>query len=144
MTATIREINGQLVLDDPDALGMIKAVGQANCKETLSTQLDRVQHFVRRIDERGLTTDDVVIGLLNVDDPHGGPLADILMPDYDWQAVRDRGEIPFARGLAHRAGIQGAVDLVDTNVGARLRAIRGNPAVVVMDHGVVEVFEVET
>jgi len=30
MTARLREINGQMVLDDPDALGVIRAVAQHN------------------------------------------------------------------------------------------------------------------
>jgi hypothetical protein len=128
MTATIRVVDGKWVLDDPVAYAVAQAIGQINCKNTLSTQLDRVAHFVRRIGERGLSTDEVVIVILNVDDPHGGPVAD---------------KIPFARGLAQRSGMQHAVDLIDTDVGKRLRAIQGKPAVVVMDHGVVEVFEVE-
>src|SRR6185436_4774477 len=47
-----------------------------------------------------------VVVLLNVDDVHGGPIADMLMPGHNWQEIRDRGEVPFARGLAMRSGIQ--------------------------------------
>ena len=143
MTATVRMIEGRLVLDDPDALAVMKAVDQANCRGTLRENLDRVHYFVQRMRQRSLSPDEVVIVLLNVDDPHGGPLASALMPGTDWQEIRDRGQIPFARGLAYRAGIQLAVDAIDREIGDKLRGILGRPVVVVVDHGVVDVFDVE-
>lgn len=109
--AVVHEIDGQLVLDDPDAVAVIQAVEKHNCRNTLDLNADRVAHFKRRLAERRLTAADAVIVLLNVDDIHGGPLADLLMPGYNWQEVRDRGEIPFARGLAMRQGIQETLDL---------------------------------
>ena len=81
-----------------------------------------------------------MIVLLNVDDEHGGVLADILMPGADWQVFRDQGQVPFARGLAERAGIQSAVESLDVEAGAELAAIQGEAAVVVMDFGVVGIF----
>lgn len=141
--AVVREIDGQLVLDDPDALAMIKVVERHNCRHTFDAQAERVQHFKRRIEELGKSPNDVVIVLLNVDDPHGGVLANILMPGQDamWQSMRDQGQIPFARGLAARQGIQKAVAALDEEIGEKLKAMKDKVAVVVMDHGVVEAFE---
>jgi hypothetical protein len=142
--ATVRMVNGQLVLDDPMALAVLKAIDKASCHHTLQMNLDRVGHFVRRIAERGLSVRDVVIVILNVDDRNGGQLAEILMPGHDWQAYRDRGEVPFARGLAMREGIQELLDGLDPQAGSKLyKVMNDKTAIVVMDHNVVEVFQVD-
>lgn len=137
--AVVREINGQLVLDDPDALGMIQAVGKHNCRFTLEANAERVQHFKRRVQELGRTAADTVIVLLNVDDRWGGELAEVLMPNTDWQAIRNRGEVPFARGLATREGIQEALELFDNDAADELRVMT-EIAVVVVDHSVAKTF----
>lgn len=140
--ATVREIDGQLVLDDPDALAVARAVAKHNCRATLEEQRERVEHFVRRVAALGRTPAEVVITLVNVDDPHGRPLAELLMPGNEaaWQAFRDAGQVPFARGLATREGIQSFLDIVDEDAADKLRALDGL-AVVVVDCGVAEVFE---
>jgi hypothetical protein len=136
--------NGQQVLDDPDALAVFRAVQKHNCIQTCMENHDRIVHFARRIAERGLTFDEVVITVLNVDDPHGGPVAEMLMPGHPWDEYRARGEVPFARGLAAREGIQSVVDEIDSEAGEKLRNISPHGGesviVVVMDHGVVEIF----
>lgn len=140
--AVVREINGELVLDDPIAVAMISAVGKHNCRNTLELNADRVEHFKRRLTECGLTPDQAVIMLINVDDVHGGPLADVLLPQgHNWQEIRDKGEIPFVRGLALRDGIQEALNVFDKDAAAKLQSI-SNVAVVIIDYGVTEVFEV--
>ena len=133
------EVDGQLVLDDPVAVAVISAVGKHNCLNTLGLNVDRVEHFKRRLVERGMTADQVVIVLINVDDVHGGPLADVLMPGCNWQEIRDKGEVPFARGLAMRDGIQEALGTFDKNAATKLQSMT-SVAVVVVDHGVAEIF----
>ncbi len=103
---------------------------------------EAIRHFGRRAIERGLAADECLIVVLNVDDPHGGSLADVLMPDTDWQPHRDRGYVPYARGLTEREGIQDAVEYLNPKVGAELRLIEGIP-VVVIDSGLVAVFDVD-
>lgn len=137
--AVIREVDGQLVLDDPVAVAVISAVEKHNCRNTLELNADRVEHFKRRLTERGMTPDQAVIVLLNVDDVHGGPLADVLMPGHNWQEIRDKGEVPFARGLAMRDGIQEALGAFDKDAATKLQSM-SDVAVVVVDHGVAEVF----
>lgn len=137
--AVVRMINGQLVLDDPVAMAVIKTIEKRNCRNTLTLNADRVTHFKQRLTDHGLTAADAVIVLLNVDDVHGGPLADALMPGYNWQEIRDRGEVPFARGLAMRTGIQDALETFDKEAAAKLQEMV-EVAVVVVDHGVAEVF----
>ena len=137
--AVVREIEGQLVLDDPDALAVMRVVKKHNCRGTLELNADRITHFKQRLTERGLTASDVVIVLVNVDDAHGGPLADALMPGMNWQEICDRGEVPFARGLAGRDGIQKALAVFDQEAAAKLQEMTG-VAVVVVDRGVAEVF----
>ena len=140
--AVVREVDGQLVLDDPDARAIIGAVAKHNCKNTLEINADRVAHFKQRLAERGMTAKQAVIVLLNVDDVHGGPLADVLMPGYNWQEIRDNGEVPFARGLAMRDGIQKALGTFDKDAAKKLKGMAVDVAVVVVDNGVAEVFAV--
>ena len=143
ISAVVREIDGQMVLDDPEALAVLQAVnmynGKQNCRNTLALNADRVKHFKNRLAERNMTPADAVIFLLNVDDVHGGPIADVLMPGYNWQEIRDRGEIPFARGLAGREGIQEILGGFDEEASRKLQTIN-EVAVVIVDHGVAEVF----
>jgi len=137
--ATVREVDGRLVLDDPDALAVLRAVEKHNCRLTFEGQAERVRHFAARIAEKGLSPKDVVIVLICVDDPHGGPMADALMPGSDWQSVRDQGQVPFARGLAGRSGVRETVGLFDPEAAEKLSGIEG-AAVVVVDRGVAEAF----
>jgi hypothetical protein len=149
--AVVREVGGQLVLDDPDALAVIQVVESHNrgiarqaCEQLFNTQAERVEHFKRRIIERGSSPDELIIVLLDVDDPNGGRLANILMPNNEkaWQAFRDQGQIPLARGMATRPEIQKLVNALDKQTGARLAEMKGKTAVIVMHQGAVEVFEV--
>ena len=137
--AVVHDVDGQLVLDDPNAMAVIHAVEKHNCRNTFELNADRVAHFKRRLAERGMTADQAVIVLLNVDDIHGSLLADALMPGHNWQEIRDRGEVPFARGLAMREGIQGALDTFDKEAAEKLQGMT-DIAVVVVDRGVAEVF----
>lgn len=137
--AVVREINGQLVLDDPMAVTIIKAIEKHNCRNTFELNADRVTHFKQRLADRGLSASDVVIVLLNVDDVHGGQLAEAMMPGHNWQEIRDRGEVPFARGLAMRAGIQEVLGTFDKEAATKLQEMT-DVAVVVVDYGVAEIF----
>lgn len=139
--AVVREIDGELALDDPDAVAVIRAVEKQNCRRTLVLNAGRVAHFKKRLTERGLTASDAVIMIVNVDDFYGGPLADALMPGMNWQEIRDRGEVPFARGLAGREGIQEAIATFDQEAAEKLQEMT-DVAVVVVDHGVAEVFPI--
>ena len=75
---------------------------------------------------------------MTVDDQNGAQLASVLMSGHDWQQYRDRGEVPFARGLASREGVQDFLGSVDEQAAEKLQSFQGL-AVVVVDHGVAEV-----
>ena len=138
--ATVRKVDGHLVLDDPEALAVIKAVEKHNCRNTLELNADRIAHFKQRLVDRNMSADEAVIVVINVDDIHGGPLADALMPGHNWQEIRDRGEIPFARGLVVRDGIRECLEHFDFEAATKLHKMTGTAVVVVVDHGVAEVF----
>lgn len=140
--AIVREVDGKLVLDDPDALAVVRAVAKHNCRALFDLNLERVAHFRDRVDVLGYNAETIVIVLINVDDGHGVILAEALMPGTNWDEYRSRGETPVARGLAVRAGVQDFVDVVDPDAGAKLRD-HHDLAVVVVDHGVVEIFDTE-
>ena len=135
----IKEVDGQLVLVDPVGFSVMQAVAKHNCKNTFKLNADRVLHFANRIVARGLSATDMVIIILNVDDVHGGPIAELLMPGNNWDDYRARGEIPFARGLAERNDIEEIVATFDSEAAEKLRAVPG-VAVVVVDHGTAEIF----
>jgi hypothetical protein len=137
--AVVRKVGGKLVLDDPEAVGMVMAVAKISCQKTLQLNIDRVTHFKHRFAERKLQADESVIVVLNADDVHGNELAAVLMPDQNWQEIRDRGEVPFARGLAGRAFMQAALNAFDADAATKLLNMK-QLAVVVVDHGVAEVF----
>ncbi len=145
--------NGELVLVDPAAEGMIAAVeahnlkiAKRNCQTFFEQQKDRVEHFIGRMKARNLTQKDVVIVLVDVDDPSGGPLAKLLMPDTPpehWQQFRDKGQVPIARGLAIRDGLQEFVDLLDPGEAGTLRRLCVlDIGVVVVAYNTCRVFEV--
>lgn len=138
--AVVREIDGQIVLDDPQAVAVFHAVSKTNCRGTFDFNIDRVAHFKNRMAERGLLADQVVIVLVNADDVNGGSLADALMPNTNWQQFRDQGQVPFARGLVDRPGIQELLATFDKEAAEKLQTMSGIPAVVIVDHGVAEVF----
>jgi hypothetical protein len=128
-------------LHDPVAAGVIYAVEQHNrhcCRELLELNHDRVAHFRRRAVELGRK--DVAIVVLDVDDSYGGPLAEVYMPGEDWQQYRDRGEVPIARGLVERTGLQHALGFFDEGAASKLELHTDGVPVVVVTCGVAEVF----
>ena len=130
--------NGELVLHDPAAAGMIAAVeahnlkiAMGNLREFMKANHERLDYFVTRMRDRRMSPREAVVTCIQVDDPFGGQLADALMPGHDWQAIRDQGLEPVARGLAMREGIEEILSEVYPNVGANLKSAEGYVAVVV-------------
>lgn len=138
-SAVVREVDGELVLDDPQAVAIIKAISKLKCEATLNLSRERVLHFAKRVQELKKSSSEVVIVIINVDDVHGDPIAEILMPGHNWQEYRDRQEVPFARGLADRQGIQKCLQVFDEEAAKKLEQTKGL-AIVVVDHEVAEVF----
>lgn len=136
----VHMVDGKLVSNDHDAVAMVRVAGKYNCGNTFRLNADRVAYFKQRLAERGMTADQAVIVLVNVDDVHGGPLAGALMPGHNWQEIRDLGIAPFARGLVAREGIQMLLGAFDQEAAGQLRTMKDDVAVVVVDHGVAEVF----
>jgi hypothetical protein len=64
--------NGELVLIDPVAEGVIRAVNQENCRRMLEPHMDRIEHFINRVAVLGKSPSEVVLVLLAVDDSLGG------------------------------------------------------------------------
>lgn len=134
-----RDSAGNLVLIDPEGVAVARAVAKHNCRLTLDAHKDRVAHFQQRFRELDCDVQQVVIVLANVDHESGAVLADALMPGQDWQQYRDRGEVPFARGLAGRDGVQEFLNVLDGDAAEKLKNATGL-SVVVIDYGVAEVF----
>jgi hypothetical protein len=140
---TTAHILESTTLEGSDAQAMAIIDAKIACRETLRSQAERVAHYVRRIGERGDHPGDVVIVVLAIDDPNGGSLASTLTPGRapEWLAMRRRGEKPVTSALTVRASIARLLEMADADAAAKLENLRDVAAVVVLDHGVAEVFE---
>ena len=139
--AYVEQIGEETVLRDPTASALIAITGKHNCTTTRDANVDRIVHFKNRVRELAKTPQEVVIVILNVDDAHGGAMADVLMPNYNWQEIRDKGETPFARGLVDREWATEALSLFDNGASEKLQSMSDQLCIVVVDYGVAEVFE---
>lgn len=63
----------------------------------------RLSELAARAGAKGHAAKDILIVCIDVD-TSWRDVVDELMPGYDWQAYRDRGELPIARGSVMRAG----------------------------------------
>lgn len=127
---------GQLVLDDPEGLAVLRVVQKHNCRLTLDLFPDRVAHFKERLAVLG---NDRALVVMNVDDPQGRFLADLAMPGHDWTADSADGKTPYARGLMFREALAEWLDTWDVDAAQKMRTCLG-PVVLVVDYGVAEVF----
>jgi hypothetical protein len=64
---------------------------------------DRLEHMAFRAIKKGLRRDEFIMVAIDVDDSSWTEVVDLLMPGYNWQEIRDRGEKPIARGSAMAA-----------------------------------------
>lgn len=140
--ARVRVEDGEIILDDPEAMGLFEVVAQSNCLKTAEAFRERVEHFIRRVGERRDDPRTVVVVLAWVDDVAGSIIAEALMPGTDWQEQRDKGMRPYARGLAERGGIERFLAACRPAAAEALKAVPGL-AVVVIDHGTAAVFPAE-
>ena len=69
--------------------------------------IKRLEQFAFRALQKGSRPDQFIVVCIDVDDPAWTEVVDGLMPGYDWQQYRDRGEKPVARGTAHASGLRG-------------------------------------
>jgi hypothetical protein len=123
----------------PIAVGVSARNG---CDHTYLINEDRIDYFQSRVAELGKNPAAVVVVVINVDEPSGfgRNLAESLMPGADWQSMRDLGQVPFARGLAERAGIAEAIGkFFNPAVAEAVREYSGVP-VIVVDHGIIAVY----
>jgi hypothetical protein len=125
-------------VQDP-IVAMIQMMEKENCRTTFQLHSDHIAHLKNRMVERGLTPAEAVIAIMNVDDVNGDVIANVLMPNFDWQAIRAGGGIPFAKGLFKREGFQDLLGTFDVPAAEKLKNMT-DAAVVVIDHTVAEVF----
>lgn len=147
MNAKVVEVDGALVLVDPMAVEVVRAVNEHNCRKTFEGQRERVAHFRRRFDELALTPRTFCIVLLNVDDDNAHPIAESLMGNQEetWAAMRKRCEVPFARGLC---GLPGLADVLGHFAPRAQGALcdlsnRNRYACVVVDYGTAIALDVD-
>jgi len=97
--------DGPIIPDPSESLTKEQLEKTQAAMDLFKGNAERMKHFKRRVEELGRSGKDTVITLIDVDDPVGKVLADMLMPGHDWQRYRDAGEIPVSRGLAAKDAI---------------------------------------
>ena len=132
------------IIPDPETVATDKHLASTeSAMDLFRANAERVMHFKQRVNELGRSGQDTVITLLNVDDPVGGVLADILMPGHDWQSYRDADETPVARGLASKSGISEFLEEAGYQIAANELAGTDDLRVLVLDSGVALVMDVD-
>ena len=115
----------------------------AACIDLFALHADRLRYFTDRVSELGRSGADTVITLINVDDPsgNGALIADLLMPDHDWQSYRDREETPIARGLAPKEGFPAILDDLGYHVAATELASTDELRIIVLHAETVQIMD---
>lgn len=95
-----------------DAIDLLTAIGTADpssgemiCHRTLLDNLDRVEHFKKRMEMKGLTSKEAVIVIINGNGGFGEELASVVMPENWDKEYREKGMIPYARGIMFREAL---------------------------------------
>lgn len=139
--------NGQVILHDPAAEGVIAAIEAHNrgisyekCQKIFELNAEGIERFKRRFTEKGYDPKEYCIVIVQVDSPYGGPISDILMPGHDWQAVRNQGMEPIARGIADREFMRGAIAQFDQRAAEKNNRLKDDLVVIVVADRVARVF----
>lgn len=147
VTAYVTEENGEVVLHDPTAEGVIAAIEEHNrkqayesCAEIFELNSEAIQRFRKRFIEGAYKPSDRCIVILQVDDQWGGAITSVVMPDTDWQPIRDQGLEPIARGIVNRKFMHHALAGFDEKAADDLDIIENQIATVVVAHSVARVF----
>lgn len=120
-------------------LDLYLALARLACHRLYIDNEERVAGFEEKLKLKKANHKEHAVVLLCADDPNGKDLADVMMPGFDWDAVRAAGHVPVARALVKREGMQVMIDAFDPNMGALLREASGL-AVIVVDQGLVEIY----
>ncbi|PIS09111.1 hypothetical protein COT75_03125 [Candidatus Beckwithbacteria bacterium CG10_big_fil_rev_8_21_14_0_10_34_10] len=62
---------------------------------------ERLEQLAFRAESKGLYPDEYLVICIDVDDPTWSFVVDALMPNEDWQAIRDQGLKPVSRGIVY-------------------------------------------
>lgn len=120
---------------------------EAERQELMELNRSRLEELAyRAIHYKYMKPKDFFVICIHVDDLAWTDLVEELMPGQDWQAYRDRGEIPVVRGSVWRKSVGGYLG----QVCPAIRPVLGNPDVseqivqaVVLAAGGASVYEVE-
>lgn len=143
MTEYLLGPDGRPVGPEVDALTGVQRDAIMACGDFLRANIERIDHFKRRVAELGRSGKDTIITLIDVDDPtgHGKLFADMLMPDHNWQQFRDKGETPVARGLANKDGFPDILSELGFDEAARALITTEDLQVMVVHAGAIQIID---
>lgn len=122
-------------------LGVGQSVAEQRCIDVALEQRERIQHFIERASSDGRNPSELVIVILSMDDQYGAFLGNALMPGQNWDVFRERGEVPFARGLAVREGVAEYLDYLGATGASKIR--EAQLPVLIIESGMAVVLEAE-
>ena len=120
--AYFAEENDEMILRDPAVAGLMRAVAENDCSLFFQANADRVEHFRRRLQERGLSPKEHCMVVADVDDEFGRLIADATMPGHDWNQYYIQSMKPVARGLVDRVWLEGVIEAFDKNAAEQCAA----------------------
>lgn len=109
-TATVREVDGQLVLEDPVGFAIMTSIERLNL---YNSDPESVKRLEARAVEKSKSNESFGVVIIDVDVATWTDLVEALMPNYDWQQFRDRGEKPIARGVVPRGLLMEMLGIVN-------------------------------
>jgi len=106
---------------------------------------ERLEHMAFRATKKGLARNEFIMVAIDVDDPSWSEVVESLMPGQDWQAIRDRGEKPVARGTVLADNIVEFLCEVCPDIASALKSElpQGVVRAVVMADGGASVYHIE-
>ena len=137
---TLREINGEFILYEPELNAEIERINKQNCEDLYNIYTDKINKNIEYILNNEMSHNESVIFLANADDINGSKITNILLPDHDWSLVRDKGHKPVLCGYMNRTDIQAFLDIIDENTAQKLREATGM-SIIVIDSETTELFE---
>lgn len=149
VVAYVTEENGQIILHDPAAAGVLAAVsahnreiGEKCCQIIFDKNADSIERFKRIFTEKNYSTREKCLVFIQVDDYYGSVITEKLMPGYDWSPIRNAGQEPIARGIADRDFIQTALGFFADDAARRLQECPDDLVAVVVGGRTASIFPV--
>lgn len=119
----------------------VSDTGRENCKYTYELNLNHIIELIEKRRQEGLSFDDIVIAVINIEDINGNQVVKELIPGFDWKQIYTHGQMSFVREIFDKALMQEVIETFDQLAVEKLKVFAGVP-VIIIDHNVAEIFPI--